>query len=120
MSGRIKCFLTFGLIFFSSLCFTWGQVFENYDDKIVIEEENGWYSYPSLARIDLDFDEFPLVDIAITIPGNASVFVDNKMWFFAVKDTSFTVSSGSLRERFPSKESIRQIAVYKEGIQKEN
>src|SRR5690606_6664183 len=54
------------------------------------------------------------------IPGNASVFVDGTMWFFAVKDTSFTVPSSSLREKFPSKERTRQITVYKEGIQKEN
>lgn len=112
--------MMFSSIFFSSLCFTWGQVFENYDDQITIEEKNGWYSSPSLAKVTVDLDEFPLADIGITVPGGASVFVDGAMWFLAARDTNFTIPSKLLKERFSSNQQFREIAVYKEGIQKEN
>ncbi|MEX2593510.1 MAG: DUF4271 domain-containing protein [Anditalea sp.] len=117
MNDKIKSFLIFKVAFFSCLSWANGQIFENYNPRITKEEGTEWYKSPVLARVFLDLEDFPLASISVTVPGNASVFIDGVMWFFAEKDTSLIIGSQDLRERFPSTEGNRELTIYKKGVQ---
>lgn len=116
MVDKIRYFLIFIVVFFGGLSYGMGQVFENYDSSIKIQEEKKWLASPSIAKVEVNVDDFPLLDMAITLPANSSVFVEGKMWFFSEADTSFTIPIQQLKNRFPSTKSSRELVIYKPDI----
>lgn len=109
--------LFFTLLFFSTHFGLIGQVIENYDDKMVLEEEDGWPRSPHLVKVDINTVDFPLADLTITVPGQSSVFINGVLWFLASEDTNFVTPLKTLTA-FPSGD-IKELVVYKKGIQKE-
>jgi hypothetical protein len=94
-----------------------GQVFINYDDEVTIDEEGDWRFVPEIATVTIDVDEFPMAELVVTIPAEASVFIDEVMWLFADQDTSFAIPLQEIKERFPGEDSLRELIIYKKGIQ---
>jgi hypothetical protein len=119
MNGKIRKILVFNVVLFSCLTWAKGQIIENYSPQILKEEGTAWYRSPELAKVVLDLENFPLTDIAVTVPGDASVFVDGLIWFYAEDDTSFTIASKDLSNIFPSPSRDRELVIYKKGIRKE-
>jgi hypothetical protein len=94
-----------------------GQVFVNYDDEITINEEGHWRNVPETARVIIDVEEFPMSELGVRLPADASVFIDGVMWLFTEKDTSLVVPLEEIREKFQSSTNLRELIIYKEGIQ---
>ena len=106
------------LIMVVAFCMTsQGQVFVNYDDEITIDEEGDWRFVPEIAKVTIDVEEFPMAELAVTLPAGASVFIDKVMWLFAEKDTSFAIPLEEIKEKFPGQSNIRELIIYKKGIQ---
>lgn len=116
MQYRRLLFFTF--LFFITHFGLFGQVIENYDCKMTLEEEAGWQRSSHIVKVDINTVVFPLADLTITVPGESSVFIDGVLWFFAREDTNFVTPLRTLREEFSSGD-IKELAVYKTGIQKE-
>ena len=96
---------------------TSGQVFVNYDEAITIDEGGDWRFVPELARVTVDVEEFPLAELGIRLPAGAALFVDEIMWIYTHKDSSFTVSLEEIRGAFPNASGLRELIIYKKGIQ---
>src|SRR5690554_4029951 len=116
MQYRRLLFLVF--LFFSNHFGLFGQIIENYDYKMTLEEEIGWRRSPHIVKVNINTVDFPLTDLKITVPGQSSVFIDGVLWFFAEGDTSFVTPLSILAERFSSGD-VKEFVVYKSGIQKE-
>ena len=113
-------FLRFSLSFtlFLALCSaSTGQVFVNYDEAISIDEGGDWRFVPELARVTIDVEEFPLAEIAIKLPAEAALFVDEILWTYTQKDSSFRISLEEIRQTFPDTSGLRNLIIYKKGIQ---
>src|SRR5690606_24793239 len=78
-----------------------GQVLVNYDQDITVEEGGDWRSVPEIARVAVDVDEFPMAALAVKVPGGSAVFIDEVMWMYADKDSSFIVPLHEIRQSFP-------------------
>lgn len=92
------------------------QVIENYTPGLQLQEEKNWFVPPSLARVEVDLNQFPLLDMAIALPGNSSLFVDGKLWFFTKSDTSFVIGTEELKKTFPSTVTSREFLIYNPKI----
>lgn len=113
-------FLRFALsfTFVLALCSaSQGQVFVNYDEAISIDEGGDWRFVPEIARVTIDVEEFSLAEIAIKLPADAALFVDEILWTYTQKDSSFTVSLEEIRQAFPDASGFRDLVIYKKGIQ---
>src|SRR5690554_3745306 len=111
-------FLVFIFLFFGSFFVLLGQVIENYDYKMIVEEEPGWHRAPHLLKVNINTMDFPLADLMITVPRQSSVFIDGVLWFYAREDTSFVTPLKVLNDRFPTP-NMKEFVVFKAGIQKD-
>ena len=116
MQYRRFLFLIF--LFFGNHFGLFGQVIENYDYKVILEEDSGWPRAPHLVKVTINTMDFPLADLMITVPRQSSVFIDGVLWLFAQEDTSFVAPLWELNEQFLSGD-IKEFVVFKPGIQKE-
>jgi len=94
-----------------------GQVFVNYDEAITIDEGGDWRFVPEIARLTIDVDEFPLAELGIKLPADAALFVDEVMWMYTDKDSSFIVPLEEVKAAFPAASGFRELIIYKKGIQ---
>lgn len=95
---------------------TMAQVIENYNSGLQVQEEKNWFVSPSVAKVEVDLNQFPLLDMAIILPGNSSLFVDGKLWFFTKSDTSFAIATHELKKLFPSSQPSREFLIYSPEI----
>ena len=108
--------LSFALVV--SLCgASLGQVLVNYDEGISIDDGGDWRFVPEIARVTIDVDEFPMAELGITLPAGAALFIDEVMWAYTERDSSFTVPLQEIRERFTEASRLRELIIYKKGIQ---
>lgn len=95
-----------------------GQVLINYNEAVTIEEDSKWFKSPEIARVTITVDEFPMSDLSITMPGDASLFIDGVMWLFSVSDTSLTIPLREIKQNFPSEKGLRELVIYKKEIKR--
>jgi hypothetical protein len=76
------------------------QVIENYDSKIDVQKGSGLFSKDERAIVGIDIFSFPQSSFRFKIPGGSSVFLGNKLWFFANKDTAFQIYQTELKDQF--------------------
>ncbi|MFB9210738.1 DUF4271 domain-containing protein [Echinicola jeungdonensis] len=97
-----------------------GQVLENYNPGIRIENKYDFVRSPIQAEVEVNLVDFPSSSLAIKLPATSAVFLDGKMWFYAQSDTSFLISISQLRKEFvPKNATSTPIVIHKQGILKE-
>lgn len=116
MIDRLILLLLFVCVFFFRLDEAKSQVIENYTPKLQVQEEENWFAPPSVAKVEVNLDQFPLLDMAIALPANSSLFVDGKLWFFTKGDTSFAIATQELIKKFPSPQASREFLIYNPEI----
>ena len=114
---RFTLSFVFVLVLYSA---SQGQVFVNYDEAISIDEGGDWRFVPELARVTIDVEEFPLAEMAIALPADAALFVDEIFWTHTKQDSSFRVSLEEVRRSFPDTSRLRNLVIYKKGIRVED
>ncbi|ERM81880.1 hypothetical protein P872_07010 [Rhodonellum psychrophilum GCM71 = DSM 17998] len=114
-----RLFFLFTLIF--CLHFgTEGQVIENYESKLKTVDQVDGFQLSEMIQVNLDVKNFPLSVFKISIPATSTVFLDQKLWFYAVRDTAFRVPSSFLRENFKMANAGNlELTVFKKEIVKE-
>jgi len=76
------------------------QVIENYQSKINILKEQGFFSKKERAIVDIDIFNFPQSSFRFFFPNGSTVFINDKLWFFSESDTLFQISQNELRSQF--------------------
>jgi len=94
-----------------------GQILDNYNPTVRIFHSSDLYYSPERATVDLNVADFPLSEFKLRIPANASVFLDNVLWFYAERDTAVRVETSSLQE---GEASLRILSVVKKNIQRDD
>jgi hypothetical protein len=91
MGGNFyKLVLSFCLIFLSLDGFS--QILENYNNKIQeLYPQRKARSY-STINIKIDLQSFPKSSFKLTFPEESTMFLDERLWFYTVKDTTLIVS----------------------------
>jgi hypothetical protein len=103
-------------VFFFRLEEAQAQVIENYNSMLQVQEEKNWFFPPSVAKVEVNLNQFPILDMAIALPANSSLFVDGKLWFFTQADTSFVIATQELINTFPSPQASREFLIYNPEI----
>lgn len=97
-----------------------GQIIENYSERLAKVDKSSWLKSSESIRVTLDVQQFPLSGFRFKIPSSATVFMNERLWFYAKGDSSFYLSTAQLKENFnvPGDGKI-ELTVLKKGIKKE-
>jgi hypothetical protein len=90
----------FLIVFLIQVASVQSQVIENYQSKIRIQKERGFFSKKGRAIIDIDIFNFPQSSFRFHFPNGSTVFVGDKLWFFTESDTLFQISQIDLQGQF--------------------
>jgi len=85
-----KFYLLFFFFLLSSASYS--QLLENYQNQWEEGGETTWFESNDRLKLNLDFITFPRSYYSIDIPSETVVFLGEKLWFFAEKDTSLNLS----------------------------
>ncbi|QDH81467.1 DUF4271 domain-containing protein [Echinicola soli] len=93
-----------------------GQVLENYNPKIVIEHKYELIPSSVIAIADLNLKDYPMSSFQLEFPEKSAVFLGDKLWLYAVSDTSFVIPMEQLKKISGENTKTLSLMVYKEGI----
>lgn len=104
-SRYMSRFLVFFMALFSLLSIQVdGQVLENYSSKVGVSTSSRLLKPSQMAEVTLDIKSFPGSNMRFKIPGGSTVFLDEFLWFYAEKDTLFSLPlsdfEGFLKESY--------------------
>ena len=97
-----------------------GQVIQNYDPEITVEQSDAWYLAPEIAKVNVGLNDFPLAELGVRAPAYSSIFIDGTLWLYVDRDTTFSVPLEELAGRFPSTEATGELTFFKKGIHKDD
>ncbi|MBW3467741.1 DUF4271 domain-containing protein [Arthrospiribacter ruber] len=75
------------LVFFNFYTQAFSQVIENYDSRLFENQEKGLLKLNYTSQVTLDLGNFPQSSMRFAVPGGTSVFMNDKLWFYAEGDT---------------------------------
>ncbi|EKB48396.1 DUF4271 domain-containing protein [Cecembia lonarensis] len=96
------------------------QVIENYQSSIDFTKPQGFFNKIASAKVDLDILNFPNSEFRFEIPGEASVFFDGRLWMLTEKDTSFTISTKVIKDKYAEGTNKVRLEVLGPHISPEN
>jgi len=102
------------LFFLVTPFFASGQILDNYNSALRIYHSSDFYYSPDRATVDINVADFPISEFNMRVPADASVFLDNVLWFYADRDTTVRIETSSLRE---GEASLRRLSVVRKNIQ---
>lgn len=115
-----RIFFLFMLIFCNQVG-AQGQVIENYEGKYKAVRQVDRFQFSEMIQVNLDIKNFPKSVFKISVPASSTVFLNQKLWFYADRDTAFRVPSFFLRDNFNTKNAgVLELTVLKKGILKED
>ena len=97
--------LIFFFLFVLQLAFSAkAQVLENYNGKNEVMERNSWMISETQLNYQINLQTYPLANLYLKIPEECTVFLDEKLWFIAEKDTNILMPLEKVVEEFGNKE----------------
>ena len=93
---------------------TEAQVLEDYNDRWDISGRETWFDSNDRVSLNLDLNSFPKSYFSFQFPQESVVFIGEKLWFFAKKDTSFTTSLANIKSLAES-DSV-DLTLFRSGI----
>lgn len=86
------------------------QVLQDYSDSFAKLGSDSWINTEDRYEVVLDLKNFPMSRVSMRIPGPATVFANENVWFLAEKDSSLSIPLSELRGMFPA-DSLRLMFV---------
>jgi hypothetical protein len=93
-----KILLFFVLLFFSS--WASAQVLESYEGSWANASEQSLVGSIGQKEVYLSVNSFPQSYFQFEIPGHSTIFIDGKLWGLIPKDTTFFISTASIKKEF--------------------
>lgn len=94
-----------------------GQVVENYNPKLAYIKQSGWFQSSEIVQVPLDLGTFSSASFLASVPEESTVFLNNVLWFYTTKDTTFTISIEKLINDFDFVNKAKvNFTVLKKGI----
>ncbi|WP_194976191.1 DUF4271 domain-containing protein [Aquiflexum lacus] len=113
-----KLILSFCLLFLAVDGFS--QILENYNNKIQeLYPQRKARSY-SAINIEIDLQSFPKSSFRLSFPKESTMFLDERLWFYAAQDTTLIVPSSVIENILEGKsEGEVVLSIIKKGIDPE-
>ncbi len=111
---KYRTFFLFILLSYSFLPEIGAQVLVNYDDHWQIEEQENWFDSNEQLSLTLDLVSFPQSHYSFRLPGEAVVFLGEKLWFFTNGDSAFNISQEEMR--ILAEKEMVDLTLFKTGV----